>query len=241
MQAEITPNQASNLNANMLDPLIELLNIGGPVVWILLALSVISLSIVLLKCWQYFSAKVEQSAEWEASLSAWEQGRYDEALNTLDNKQAIPKLVLHAMDGHLANEDQNILERELTRQANQIIMDLRGLLKPLEVIATLSPLLGLMGTVLGMIEAFQQMQSAGSNVDPAVLSGGIWQALLTTAAGLAVAIPVAAAYAWFDRRAERVAHHINDSVSRVFTKFSANNTPTNDSPTKMVNETLHVA
>jgi biopolymer transport protein ExbB len=55
-------------------------------------------------------------------------------------------------------------------------------------------LLGLFGTVLGMVEAFRQLELAGSQVDPAVLSGGIWQALLTTAVGLAVAIPAVLAH-----------------------------------------------
>jgi biopolymer transport protein ExbB len=91
------------------------------------------------------------------------------------------------------------------------------LLRPLEVIANLSPLLGLMGTVLGMISAFQNMEGAGNQVDPSVLSGGIWQALLTTAVGLAVAIPVVAAYNWLDRKVERISSRMNNKVTRVFT------------------------
>jgi biopolymer transport protein ExbB len=97
--------------------------------------------------------------------------------------------------------------------------ELRAFLRPLEVIATLSPLLGLLGTVLGMIVAFQQMEAAGRQVDPTVLSGGIWQALLTTAVGLAVAIPVVAVHSWLERKTDRVAHHMNDAVTRVFTQY----------------------
>jgi biopolymer transport protein ExbB len=59
----------------------------------------------------------------------------------------------------------------------------------LELISTIAPLLGLLGTVLGMIAAFQALQESGSRADPAILAGGIWEALLTTAAGMAVAIP----------------------------------------------------
>jgi biopolymer transport protein ExbB len=68
-----------------------------------------------------------------------------------------------------------------------------------------------------MITAFQQMEGAGAQVDPSVLSGGIWQALLTTAVGIAVAIPVIAMHAWLERKVERVAHNMNDSVTQVFT------------------------
>ena len=72
--------------------------------------------------------------------------------------------------------------------------------------AQVAPLLGLFGTVLGMIEAFRALQEAGAQVDPSLLAGGIWVALLTTAAGLAVAMPTAMVLSWFEGRmdAERV-------------------------------------
>ena len=95
---------------------------------------------------------------------------------------------------------------------------LRSHLRALEIIGTLSPLLGLLGTVLGMIEAFRQLEMAGSQVDPAILSGGIWQALLTTAVGLTVAIPVVLAHSWLERRVERCGHQMEDAVTRVFTR-----------------------
>ena len=76
----------------------------------------------------------------------------------------------------------------------------------LDTVAQLSPLLGLFGTVLGMISAFQALQEAGSQVDPSILAGGIWVALMTTAVGLAVAMPTSLVLSWFEARmdAERV-------------------------------------
>jgi biopolymer transport protein ExbB len=85
------------------------------------------------------------------------------------------------------------------------------------VIATLSPLLGLFGTVLGMINAFQELEGAGNQVDPGILSGGIWLALMTTAIGLAVAIPSVLAHNWLDRRVERHERFMESSVTQVFT------------------------
>lgn len=69
-----------------------------------------------------------------------------------------------------------------------------------------APLLGLFGTVLGMISAFQALQEAGSQVDPSILAGGIWVALLTTAVGLAVAMPTSVVLSWLEARmdADRV-------------------------------------
>ena len=85
------------------------------------------------------------------------------------------------------------------------------------MIATLSPLLGLFGTVIGMIDAFQQLESAGSAVDPSILSGGIWVALLTTAAGLAVAIPSIILLNYLEGIAEKYKAEMEDSITRVFT------------------------
>jgi biopolymer transport protein ExbB len=86
----------------------------------------------------------------------------------------------------------------------------------LEVIAALSPLLGLFGTVLGMIKAFQKLELAGSNVDPSILSGGIWEALLTTAIGLAVAIPAVLLVNYFDRIIDRTRHQMEDAATQIF-------------------------
>ena len=128
---------------------------------------------------------------------------------------AIDAVVLSTQ--HDEEVDQATLREEVLRQATAALETLRSHLRGLEVIASLSPLLGLLGTVLGMIEAFRRLQEAGSQVDPAVLSGGIWEALLTTAVGLAVAIPAVAALNWLERRIERFGHRLEDSVTRVFT------------------------
>ncbi len=92
---------------------------------------------------------------------------------------------------------------------------MRGGLRTLEVISALSPLIGLLGTVFGMIGAFQALESAGSQVDPSILSGGIWEALLTTAAGLTVAIPALAAFHWADRTIELCREKLQDRLARL--------------------------
>ena len=101
------------------------------------------------------------------------------------------------------------------RQARNEIEGLRGGMRALELIAAVAPLLGLLGTVFGMIEAFRALEQAGSQVDPSLLSGGIWEALLTTAAGLSVAIPALAAFHWFDRSLERLRFLLEDRLSIV--------------------------
>lgn len=105
---------------------------------------------------------------------------------------------------------------ETMRVAKREIASAQTGLGALELISTIAPLLGLLGTVLGMITAFQALQAAGTKADPALLAGGILEALLTTAAGMAVAIPASAALTWFEAVIERVRRDVEDSATRLF-------------------------
>ncbi|MDX2423505.1 MAG: MotA/TolQ/ExbB proton channel family protein [Amphritea sp.] len=208
---------SQNLASNHLDQVIKMIEVGGPVVWILIALSVFSLSIIFLKLWQFSVSKPESTADITESLKKWRNHDPAGAVTALRTNRPVSQIIAYAMQGVTEQQTPALLQEELSRQANQLINQLKALLRPLEVIASLSPLLGLMGTVLGMIVAFQQMEAAGNSVNPSVLSGGIWQALLTTAVGLAVAIPVATAHSILERKVERTANLINDYVTQVFT------------------------
>jgi biopolymer transport protein ExbB len=200
------------------DRITEFLNVGGPVVWILLLMSLVAVSIMLIKIWQFSKLKPERRTSIDKSLSLWHKGETTSAKLMLNGKFSVEKVALVAMRGLTDNTvDKTLLKEELNRVATLKLEQLRSYLRPLEVIATLSPLLGLLGTVIGMIMAFQQMATAGNQVDPSVLSGGIWQALLTTAVGLTVAIPVVAVHTWLERKIERVASLMNDVVTQLFT------------------------
>lgn len=198
----------------------NLLQVGGPVVWILSGMSLIALTIILVKLWQFMLLRAESQADVQQALRLWRVGEHAVALGSLKTRRPVSELVGMAMQGLASKStDLALLKEELARVASLRLAQMRAFLRPLEVIATLSPLLGLLGTVLGMILAFQQMEAAGNQVDPSVLSGGIWQALLTTAVGLAVAIPVVAAHTWLERKVERVAAAMDDAVTQVFTQF----------------------
>ena len=103
----------------------------------------------------------------------------------------------------------------IAARARKEIDGLNGGLRIMSAIAVLSPLLGLLGTVMGMIEAFQRMEGAGSRIDPSVLSGGIWLALLTTAIGLVVAIPATAFHMWMQGVIGRAASTMEDVCTLV--------------------------
>lgn len=85
----------------------------------------------------------------------------------------------------------------------------------LGTIAAIAPLIGFLGTVTGMIRAFIQIQTLGGNVDASVLAGGIWEALITTAAGLAVGIPALIVYNWLQGKVEHHVFEMQESSSNL--------------------------
>ena len=193
-----------------------LLESGGPVIVLLIVMSVLSLAIFILKCWQYAKLRVFDRSFVNPAINAWRSGRADQARALVAGHPAPMARTLEAVmrmpATGAAREDT---AAEAARVAALHLEEMRRLLRPLEVIAYLSPLLGLLGTVIGMIRAFRELELAGSRIDPSLLSGGIWEALLTTAAGLIVAIPAVVMLQGFERVVERTALDLRDAVGRM--------------------------
>lgn len=204
----------------MFQSLIRFLQVGGPVVWLLLVISVVAIAIVVYKMWQLVQARPDDNVHLQPAIKAWVEHDHATAISKLSKQAFAHDIVKFTMENLRENRhDEALIKEEIERISITKLSELRSLLPALEVIGTLSPLLGLLGTVLGMINAFQAMEVAGNQVDPSVLAGGIWQALLTTALGLAIAIPVLAAFNWMDRKIQRSAMLINDTVTQLFTAY----------------------
>ncbi len=198
--------------------MLEWLELGGPVVFLLLAMSVVALTIVLVKLWQFRALRLSDLRPAQEAMRLHDVGRPAEALAMVErSRNPIAETLARALRGKLQHLPETKVREEVFRHAGVALESLRSGFRPLEVIASLAPLLGLFGTVLGMIEAFQRLEAAGNRVDPSILSGGIWEALLTTAVGLAVAIPAIVVLNWLERRVDRVAHAMDGTVARVFT------------------------
>lgn len=198
----------------------SLLDTGGPVLMLLSVLSVVTLAMIIVKFWQFAAARLFDRRVLPEALQYWRSGEHQAGIERLKSSKHIgAEVVATAMRGRLrhGSADDERLREEVTRLASGRLEQLRAYLRGLEAIGVLSPLLGLLGTVLGMIEAFRQLEVAGSQVDPSVLSGGIWEALLTTAAGLALAIPAVAMLTWLERIVERFRVSLEDAVTQVFT------------------------
>ena len=206
---------------------IDTLMLGGPVVLILVAMSVVGVTIAVLKIWQFWSLRVFSLANVRCAAGLYRAGQPLEALICVQgDRSPVAQTMTHAIRGAMREDiDGDEVREEVARFGTSRMHALRAYLRPIEVIASLAPLLGLFGTVLGMIEAFRKMESAGNQVNPAVLSGGIWEALLTTAVGLAVAIPMVAILTWLERVVERTEFETEDAVTRVFARDLAVSVP----------------
>ncbi|MEM7318396.1 MAG: MotA/TolQ/ExbB proton channel family protein, partial [Pseudomonadota bacterium] len=171
---------------NSISELRGILDLGGPVIGVLLVMSVLTFAVTLYKIWQFTASGVGRHRVLSEAIAAWDAGDRQAAYARLsDSRSYLAPLVGAAMDA------PNVpgLDERLEAEAGLALAGLERGFRLLDTVAQLAPLLGLFGTVLGMIEAFQSLQTAGSSVDPSLLAGGIWVALLTTAVGLAVAIP----------------------------------------------------
>lgn len=186
--------------ATLSDALLRILDLGGPVVLLLGALSVLVLAVILFKLWQFSAAGVGRHKALRAAIAAWDAGDRSAARQHIaQSRSYLVPVVTMGFDGQ---SDAARLEAE----AESRFARLESGFRLLDSVAQLAPLLGLFGTVLGMISAFQALQEAGAQVDPSILAGGIWVALLTTAVGLAVAMPTSVVLSWFEARmdADRV-------------------------------------
>ncbi len=196
--------------------LYSILKSGGPIVFLLLVLSVFSLAIICVKLVQLrgvTSGAILRAAAFEL----WSTGDRVAAVNRMaDGKSPADQITLEAMKGLSSGRRQSELEGDLEWRGNTEAAQMQRHIRLLELIAMVSPLLGLLGTVLGMIQSFQELALAEGAANASLLAAGIWQALLTTAAGLLVAIPAAVAATLLGERVERATLMIETAIGQLF-------------------------
>lgn len=198
--------------------LLSVLETGGPAMVAIFILSVLSLALILWKIMRLVAlgAWTDRKAAQHA-VTLWLAGQPKAALEHLAPARSLRLAVVQAAILARADPrlDQAAQLAETGRVARAQLDTARRGLRGLELAATIGPLLGLLGTVAGMIAAFQALETAGARADPGVLAGGIWEALLTTAAGMAVAIPASVALTWFDCITDALRHDMEDAATRI--------------------------
>ncbi len=176
----------------------ELVKAGGWVMWPIIACSIAALAIIGERFWS-LQKKYVSPPNLVSQIQQWlERKQLDQARITLLQQSSPLGRVLAA---GLINRDHDreIVKESVEDAGRHIVPELDRYLSSLGTIASISPFLGLLGTVLGMIEMFAGISAHGVG-DPAIVAGGIAQALITTAAGLGVAIPTVMFYRYFRAR-----------------------------------------
>ena len=181
---------------------------GGIIMFPIFLCSIIALAIVIERAIFFKKYIVDIDGFLKPVLDLIKEGHADKVL---EQCQKSPNPLGRIIEAGLGEKDipRWKLEEKLTLAGQEEINSLEKNIRGLEVIATISPLMGLLGTVIGMVQAFNKVAEFEGQVDPSLLAGGIWEALLTTAAGLSVAIPTVIMLHYFDRKKEKLAFALN--------------------------------
>ncbi len=177
--------------------MIEFILNGGIIFYIILLISIAAIALIVERGWFYFTKRNIDKNLLNRVLEGVKNNRLDEVYE-FEKKNASPEWLVLKRGLYNINADREKLNYEMEKVANEEMRLLEKNLSFLSNIANISTLLGLLGTVTGMIISFFNMKVSGVS-DPAVLAGGIAQALVTTAAGLTVAIPSLFFYHFFSQ------------------------------------------
>ncbi|MBU0571311.1 MAG: MotA/TolQ/ExbB proton channel family protein [Candidatus Omnitrophica bacterium] len=182
----------------------EMIIKGGPLMFLIILCSVVAFAVVLERLWHLHRARIDTRGFMETIAGILKRNKI---LDAIDMCNVTPGPIAHILKAGILKHDRSRLEiKEAIEDAG--LHEVPRLEKNLGVLATIAhitPLLGLLGTVTGMVKAFQvieQKATALVPVNPGDLAGGIWEALITTVAGLAVAIPTYVAYNFLVSKAD---------------------------------------
>ncbi len=185
---------------------------GGPVMIPIGICSMVALTIIIERLISLRRGKVIPS-ELQPSLSALLKDRSaDGRRKALEycQKHGTPMAAIFAAGIKKLGEPVELVERHIQETGQREVLKLRKNLRALSVIAAIAPLLGLLGTILGMITAFETVAASAEALGRTeLLAKGIYEAMITTAGGLIVAIPVVIAYHWFSARVEQLVAQID--------------------------------
>ncbi len=202
----------------MNDPIVgRLMNIideGGVLMFPIIACSIVALAIAIERFWTLRRATIDTREFMDAMRTVLRQNRVQEAIAICDETDAPVARIMKA--GILKHNRSKEDIREAIEDAGHLeIPRLERYLSALATCANIAPLLGLLGTVQGMIKAFAQIQHKQGQVNPSDLAEGIGNALITTAAGLTVAIPTLVVYNYFVTRVENMILEMEISSSEL--------------------------
>jgi len=180
----------------------EFLAKGGVLVIPILFCSVVALAIFLERIIRFSRIKNRGVGLAEKTVQLLSEGKKEDARKMLfENNAPMGRVLLQATD--VIDQGRETLETVISNSTDEEVRNLSSYVQALATMGNIAPLLGLLGTVIGMIKAFMVIQQMGGKVNAAVLAGGIWEAMLTTALGLAVALPTMVAHSYLLARIDK--------------------------------------
>lgn len=191
----------------------EIIRAGGGFMWPIVLCSIIAVAIILERLWALQGSRVIPRDLGRKVWNWIESDQLnDEFIAALERNSPLGKLLAIGLANR--NRPRELMVERLEDGGRHVVHELERFLNTLGTIAAVAPLLGLLGTVAGIIHAFNAI-TAGGLGDPRLLSGGIGEALITTAAGLSVAIPSLIAYRFLRGKVERLVIQMEKEAMRL--------------------------
>jgi len=177
---------------------LELIQSGGWLMIPILGCSVLAMAICLERLWTLRTSRVAPEGLLAETWLLVKNAQLDaEQMKRIRRSSALGRILVAGLNN--ANHGREVMKESIEEAASHVIHDLERFLNPLGTIAAITPLLGLLGTVIGMIKVFTEIMVQGTG-NANILAGGISEALITTASGLSVAIPALIFHRYFQRR-----------------------------------------
>lgn len=197
---------------------------GGVLMWPILLCSIISLAVILERVYHFYRIRINIPEFFSSIRGLLQKKKVEEALVLCQKTPApIGRILACGIQNH--KEDAAVQEKAISRVGSWEVRGLEKHLRGLATIGNITPLIGLLGTVVGMIKAFAKIQELGGRVNASVLAGGIWEALLTTAAGLTVAIPTLVAYHYFEGKIDNMSSWMKEVASELLEFLGTKSVP----------------
>jgi len=180
----------------------EIVRAGGPLMWPIILCSIVAAAIILERLWTLQKSRVVPP-ELAEKVWRWVESRQIQEKHIVALRQNSPLGKILASGLANRHRERAVIKEAIEDSGRHVVHELERYLNALATIAAISPLLGLLGTVFGMVRTFTAISSVGVG-NPASLAAGIGEALIATAAGLIVAIPALIGYRYLRRRVDEL-------------------------------------
>ena len=202
--------------------MLELIKLGGWMMAPIIACSILATAIIGERLWALRASRIMPAELIPQVWNLHRDRKLDHlALREIKTGSPLGSIVTAALSSH--TEGREVMRENVEQAGRQVVHELERYLNTLGTIASISPYLGLLGSVLGMMKVFSTFSSAGSDIaNPAQLAGGISEILIATAAGLAVAIPALIFYRYFQGKIAELTVRMEEEAMQLIGALNRN-------------------